>query len=212
MNRMTSLGMNVRLERVLAYAFGWVSGLLLFFLEKNRNVRWHAAQSMVTFGTFSILMFAVSLLKGFLAWIPLIGWLTSAGLGLLLTRALVGFDHFVGLADGDGFCERGLSVADRQWLGSQLGLSILPVCTCRASSLPTAVRRKYGQDGSIVPVLADVLRSRRTLKALAMLGTLSAVPTTLKWQFTLLAQVPCVHARDDFWVAHFLKKGFIVVE
>ena len=85
MNRMTSLGMDVRLERVLAYAFGWVSGLLLFFLEKNRNVRWHAAQSMVTFGTLSILMFAVSLLKGFLAWIPLIGWLTSAGLGLLLT-------------------------------------------------------------------------------------------------------------------------------
>ena len=85
MNRMTSLGMDVRLERVLAYAFGWVSGLLLFFLEKNRNVRWHAPQSMVTFGTLSMLMFAVSLLKGFLAWIPLIGWLTSAGLGLLLT-------------------------------------------------------------------------------------------------------------------------------
>ncbi|HYK85617.1 MAG TPA: DUF4870 domain-containing protein [Ktedonobacteraceae bacterium] len=85
MNRMTSLGMNERLERVLAYAFGWVSGLILFFLEKNRNVRWHAAQSMVTFGTLSILMFLVSLLKGFLAWIPLLGWLTSAGLGLLLS-------------------------------------------------------------------------------------------------------------------------------
>ena len=85
MNRMTSLGMNERLERVLAYAFGWVSGLILFFLEKNRNVRWHAAQSMVTFGTLSVLMFLVSLLKGFLAWIPLLGWLTSAGLGLLLS-------------------------------------------------------------------------------------------------------------------------------
>lgn len=85
MNRMTSLGMNERLERVLAYAFGWVSGLILFFLEKNRNVRWHAAQSMVTFGILSILMFLVSLLKGFLAWIPLLGWLTSAGLGLLLS-------------------------------------------------------------------------------------------------------------------------------
>ena len=85
MNRMTSLGMNERLERVLAYAFGWVSGLILFFLEKNRNVRWHAAQSMVTFGLLSIVMFVVSLLKGFLAWIPLLGWLTSAGLGLLLS-------------------------------------------------------------------------------------------------------------------------------
>jgi uncharacterized membrane protein len=85
MDRMTTLGMNERLERVLAYAFGWVSGIILFFLEKNRNVRWHAAQSMVTFGTLSILMFAVSLLRGFLAWIPLLGWLTSAALGLLLS-------------------------------------------------------------------------------------------------------------------------------
>src|SRR5437588_3488179 len=85
MNRMTSLGMNERLERVLAYSLGWISGLILFFLEKNRNVRWHAVQSMVTFGSLSILMFAISLLRGFLAWIPLLGWLTSAGLGLLLS-------------------------------------------------------------------------------------------------------------------------------
>ena len=85
MNRMTTLGLDERLERVLAYAFGWVSGIILFFLERNRNVRWHAAQSMVTFGTLSILMFAVSMLRNFLAWLPLIGWLTSVGLGLLLS-------------------------------------------------------------------------------------------------------------------------------
>jgi uncharacterized membrane protein len=85
MNRMTTLGLNVRVERVLAYAFGWLSGIILFFLEKNRNVRWHAAQSMVTFGSLSILMLAVSMLKNFLAWITIIGWLTTAALGLLLT-------------------------------------------------------------------------------------------------------------------------------
>src|SRR6266568_6938823 len=85
MQDMTTLGMNERLERVLAYAFGWVSGIILFVLEKNRNVRWHAAQSMVTFGTLSILILAVSMLKNFLAWIPILGWLTSAGLGLLLS-------------------------------------------------------------------------------------------------------------------------------
>jgi uncharacterized membrane protein len=85
MNRMTTLGLDERLERVLAYAFGWVSGLILFFLEKNRNVRWHAVQSIVTFGTLSILMVVVSMLKSFLAWIPILGWLTSAGLNLLLS-------------------------------------------------------------------------------------------------------------------------------
>src|SRR5437588_12919263 len=85
MNRMTTLGLDVRLERVLAYALGWVSGLILFLIEKNRNVRWHAAQSMITFGTLSLLTFAVGMLKNFLAWLPVLGWLTDAGLGLLLS-------------------------------------------------------------------------------------------------------------------------------
>lgn len=84
MHRMTTLGLDERVERVLAYAFGWVSGLILFFLERNRTVRWHAAQSMIAFGTLSLLIFAVSMLKGMLAWIPLLGLLTSFGLGLLI--------------------------------------------------------------------------------------------------------------------------------
>ena len=84
----TSLGMDPRLERVLAYAFFWVSGIILFFVErKDRSVRWHAAQSMVTFGLLFLLMFGVSMLSSFLSWIPILGGLTSLGLGLLL-RAL----------------------------------------------------------------------------------------------------------------------------
>jgi uncharacterized membrane protein len=85
MNRMTTLGLDERLERVLAYAFGWVSGIILFLLEKNRTVRWHAVQSMVTFGTLSVVMLMVSLLRLYLGWIPLIGLITNAGLGLLLS-------------------------------------------------------------------------------------------------------------------------------
>ena len=84
MRRMTTLGLDERLERVLAYAFFWVSGLLLFFFEKNRNVRWHALQSLVTFGTLSVLTFGVTMLNNMLVWIPVIGWLTSFGLGLLI--------------------------------------------------------------------------------------------------------------------------------
>jgi uncharacterized membrane protein len=85
MNRMTTLGLDERLERVLAYAFGWVSGIILFLLEKNRAVRWHAVQSMVTFGTLSLVMLIVSLLRLYLGWIPLIGLIANAGLGLLLS-------------------------------------------------------------------------------------------------------------------------------
>ncbi|QBD79542.1 hypothetical protein EPA93_27615 [Ktedonosporobacter rubrisoli] len=84
MMKMTTLGMDERLERVLAYAFWWVSGLGLFLVEKNRNVRWHAVQSMVTFGGLCLLMFAATMLKAMLGWIPLLHILTDFGLGLLL--------------------------------------------------------------------------------------------------------------------------------
>ncbi len=84
MRRVTTLGLNERLERVLAYAFFWASGILLLLVEKNQNIRWHAAQSVITFGGLSMLMFAVVMLKAWLVWIPLLGLLTTFGLGLLL--------------------------------------------------------------------------------------------------------------------------------
>jgi len=88
-HRTTVLGFDERVERVLAYAFLWISGVLLFMVEvrpteSSRNVRWHAAQSMLTFGTLSLLILGVSLLKGMLGWIPMLGLLTNFGLGLLL--------------------------------------------------------------------------------------------------------------------------------
>ncbi len=85
--RMTTLGLDERVERVLAYALFWVSGLILFFFEKNRAVRWHAAQSIVTFGILFLLIFAVNLLGGLLGWIPILGWIAGFGLAFL-TRIL----------------------------------------------------------------------------------------------------------------------------
>lgn len=84
MKRMTTFGLDERIERVLAYLFFWVSGVLLFIFEKNRNVRWHAAQSMITFCTLSLLIFGVNMLMGTLGWIPILSLLTNFGLGLLL--------------------------------------------------------------------------------------------------------------------------------
>ena len=87
--RTTVLGLDERVERVLAYSFGWVSGLLLLLIEtrpteSSRNVRWHAAQSVLTFGTLSLLMLGVSMLKGMLGWVPVLSLITNFGLGLLL--------------------------------------------------------------------------------------------------------------------------------
>ena len=47
----TTLGIQERWERVLAYAFIWVSGLILLFVEhRNQTVRRHAMQSVIIFG------------------------------------------------------------------------------------------------------------------------------------------------------------------
>jgi uncharacterized membrane protein len=81
---MTTLGLSERIESVLAYSLGWVSGLILFIFEKNRTVRWHAAQSMITFGTLSLLTFGVGMLRNLFSLIPFLGWFTSFGLNLLL--------------------------------------------------------------------------------------------------------------------------------
>ncbi|WP_170142926.1 DUF4870 domain-containing protein [Thermosporothrix hazakensis] len=81
---MTSLGLDERLERVLAYLFGPFSGLFFFLFEKNRNVRWHGLQSIIVFGALSIVMFGISMLKGMLGWLPVLHILTDFGLGLLL--------------------------------------------------------------------------------------------------------------------------------
>jgi uncharacterized membrane protein len=92
-SRATTFGLDERLERVLIYAvslvislflpLGWLPGLILYFVEKNRNVRFHSLQSAVVFGTLSILYFLVILVKGLLGWIPILGGVTSLGLGLL---------------------------------------------------------------------------------------------------------------------------------
>lgn len=85
----TSLGLNERVERVLAYPLGWVTGLILFLLErKNQNVQWHAKQSMAVFGPLSILWWLVGLLAGLLGNIWLIGGVLSLVLGFLANIVL----------------------------------------------------------------------------------------------------------------------------
>lgn len=83
LQKKTKFGLEERTERVLAYLLLWVSGIILFLFEKNRTVRWHAAQSMVTFGGLTIIMFAINLLKVSIGWIPILGDVTSLTLSFL---------------------------------------------------------------------------------------------------------------------------------
>lgn len=78
----TSLGMRARTAGLLCYLFGWVSGLIFFLLErKNRFVRFHAMQSILFFGSLSILAWIISNLPligaigGVLGLVMFIGWI-----------------------------------------------------------------------------------------------------------------------------------------
>ena len=95
----TTLGLPERWERTLVYplllviilfvpsALAWllgiVLGVLLFYIEKNRNVRWNALQAVATLGPLSILYAVVHILMFLLGGIPLLGGVTVLGLGLL---------------------------------------------------------------------------------------------------------------------------------
>ncbi len=80
---MTSIGMRARTAGLLCYLFGWVGGLVFFLLEReNRFVRFHAIQSILFFGTMSILgwvssffPFALFGLGGVVGLIGFIGWI-----------------------------------------------------------------------------------------------------------------------------------------
>lgn len=66
----TKLGLDENLEAMLSYVLGWISGIIFLLLEKESNfVRFHAAQSTVTFLGFTV----ISVIIGYLSAIPLIG-------------------------------------------------------------------------------------------------------------------------------------------
>ena len=79
----TSTGLSENLSHFLSYLFGWVSGLALFFVEKNNtSIHFHAAQSIVLFGSLTVLNIVLPvipalgpLLMGLLAPVSMILWL-----------------------------------------------------------------------------------------------------------------------------------------
>jgi uncharacterized membrane protein len=52
----TSLGIDKNIAALLSYVLGWVSGLIIILIEKEDDfVRFHAMQSIVTFGALTVL-------------------------------------------------------------------------------------------------------------------------------------------------------------
>ena len=73
----TSTGMQANFEALLCYVFGWITGLIFFIVEReNRFVRFHAMQSLVTFGVLHIVIMVIGI-------IPFLGWLVAGVLGII---------------------------------------------------------------------------------------------------------------------------------
>ena len=66
----TTTGLQQNVAGLLCYVLWWVSGLVFILLEReNKFVRFHAMQSIVTFGAITIVSIALSILTI----IPVIG-------------------------------------------------------------------------------------------------------------------------------------------
>jgi uncharacterized membrane protein len=85
----TSTGLDPKLAGLLTYLFGWVTGLVFFLIEKeHREVRFHAAQSILVSLTFIAVYLALSVV----AMVPVIGLLALLGYALV---GLAGFALWV---------------------------------------------------------------------------------------------------------------------
>ncbi len=73
----TSTGLTENVAGLLCYVLGWISGIVFILIEpENKFVRFHAIQSIVTFG---VLIVASALLS----WIPFVGVFFGAVIGIL---------------------------------------------------------------------------------------------------------------------------------
>jgi len=63
----TSTGLDENVAVTLAYALGWLTGIVFYFLEsENDHVRFHASQSIVIFGGYTIVTFVLSVFRNWL--------------------------------------------------------------------------------------------------------------------------------------------------
>jgi len=62
----TKIGLPRNTTAALSYVLGWLTGIVILLLEKDPFVRFHAMQSIITFGILTIL-----------AMVPFIGWVLS---------------------------------------------------------------------------------------------------------------------------------------
>jgi uncharacterized membrane protein len=63
----TQTGLERNFAALLSYLFGWISGLIFYFVEKDSYIRFHAMQSIIVTGAFTVLQILMGAL-GVVMW------------------------------------------------------------------------------------------------------------------------------------------------
>jgi len=72
----TDTGLQENVAGLLCYVLGWITGIIFLIIEKQTKfVRFHAVQSIVVFGAYTILSIIFN-------WIPFVGWVLNTILGI----------------------------------------------------------------------------------------------------------------------------------
>ncbi len=88
----TSVGLEENIEALLSYVLGWVTGLVFFLIEKKSDfVRFHAAQSLITFlglWIINILLWRIPILG-----VILVGLITILEIILWILLMIKAYQH-----------------------------------------------------------------------------------------------------------------------
>ena len=78
----TSTGLEENVAGLLAYLLGFITGIVFYVIEKeNKFVRFHAMQSIITFGALFIISIVIIPI---IAIVPIIGWIIGGLLSVLI--------------------------------------------------------------------------------------------------------------------------------
>jgi uncharacterized membrane protein len=84
-NLATSSGLQENVAGLLCYLFWWVTGIIFYLIDRRPFVRFHALQSIITFGALSVIHWVLSIAMGAGWWFggP-VGWTGVGALAALL--------------------------------------------------------------------------------------------------------------------------------
>jgi uncharacterized membrane protein len=82
-----SSGLSENAAACLSYALGWITGIVFYLIDRRPYVRFHAAQSIVTFGGLHVIQVVLGIIFGVSLFMGPVHW-GAFGIGFLLIRCV----------------------------------------------------------------------------------------------------------------------------